>query len=87
VTAARVLGPLIEYDRDQGTELVRTLQVYLECDRSPSRTGELLFIHTQTVNYRIARIQELTGRSMRSTGDVSELWFALRALALSQSAQ
>jgi PucR family transcriptional regulator, purine catabolism regulatory protein len=87
LTSARVLGPLLEYDREQGTELIKTLQVYLECDRSPSRASELLFIHTQTVNYRIARIQELTGRSMRSTGDVSELWFALRALALSQSAQ
>ncbi|MGV9796791.1 PucR family transcriptional regulator [Mycobacterium sp. NPDC003449] len=80
-----VLGPLLEYDREQGTELIKTLQAYLECDRSPSRASELLFIHTQTVNYRIARIQELTGRSMRSTGDVSELWFALRALALSQA--
>ncbi|CUR56094.1 hypothetical protein NOCA2310155 [metagenome] len=85
LTADRVLGPLIEYDREQGTELIKTLQVYLECDRSPSRASELLFIHTQTVNYRMARIQELTGRSMRSTGDVSELWFALRALALSQT--
>lgn len=87
LTADRVLGPLIDYDREQGTQLIKTLQVYLECDRSPSRASELLFIHTQTVNYRIARIQELTGRSMRSTGDVSELWFALRALALSQTAQ
>ncbi|AKS31871.1 hypothetical protein AFA91_08225 [Mycolicibacterium goodii] len=84
LAADRVLGPVIEYDREQGTELIKTLQVYLECDRSPSRAGELLFIHTQTVNYRITRIQELTGRSMRSTGDVSELWFALRALALAQ---
>ncbi|MGW6455183.1 PucR family transcriptional regulator [Streptomyces sp. NPDC055078] len=87
LTATRVLGPLIEYDREQGTQLIKTLQVYLECDRSPSRAGELLFIHTQTVNYRMTRIQELTGRSMRSTGDVSELWFALRALALSRTAQ
>ncbi|WP_033287809.1 PucR family transcriptional regulator [Amycolatopsis jejuensis] len=85
MAADRVLGPLIEYDRVQGTELVKTLEAYLECDRSPSRASELLFIHTQTVNYRITRIQELTGRSMRSTGDVSELWFALRALALSQA--
>ncbi|GAB2832276.1 PucR family transcriptional regulator [Microbacterium insulae] len=87
LAADRVLGPLIEYDRTQGSDLIQTLQVYLECDRSPSRASEQLFVHTQTVNYRIARIQELTGRSMRSTADVSELWFALRALALSQSAQ
>lgn len=85
LTADRVLGALIEYDREQGTELIKTLRVYLECDRSPSRASERLFIHTQTVNYRITRIQEMTGRSMRSTGDVSELWFALRALALAQT--
>ena len=85
LAADRVLGQVIEYDREQGTELIKTLQAYLECDRSPSRASELLFIHTQTVNYRINRIQELTGRSMRSTGDVSELWFALRALALSRA--
>jgi purine catabolism regulator len=87
LAADRVLGPLLEYDRQQGTELIKTLQVYLECDRSPSRTSELLFVHTQTVNYRMSRIQELTGRSTRSTSDVSELWFALRALALSQTEQ
>lgn len=86
LTADRVLGALLEYDREQGTDLIKTLQVYLECDRSPSRASELLFIHTQTVNYRVARIQELTGRSMRSTSDVSEFWFALRPLALSQTA-
>lgn len=85
LAADRVLGPLIEYDREQGTDLIKTLRAYLECDRSPTRASELLFIHTQTVNYRITRIQELTGRSMRSTGDVSELWFALRALALAQT--
>jgi len=87
LTADLVLGRLIEYDREQGTELIKTLQAYLECDRSPSRASKMLFIHTQTVNYRMARIQELTGRSMRSTGDVSELWFALRALALCQTTQ
>jgi purine catabolism regulator len=34
----------------------------------------------------MARIQELTGRSLRSTPDISEFWFALRALALSKTA-
>ena len=85
--ADRVLGPLVAYDRDHDTELVKTLEIYLECDRSPSQASKLLFVHTQTVNYRLARIQELTGHSMRSTGDVSELWFALRALTLVQTTE
>jgi purine catabolism regulator len=85
LAANHVLGQLIEYDLEHDTDLIKTLQTYLECDRSPSQAGKLLFVHTQTVNYRLTRIQELTGRSMRSTGDVSELWFALRALALCQT--
>ncbi len=82
----RILEPVLEYDRVHGTELVKTLRAYLECDRSPSRAAKTLFVHNQTVNYRISRIEELTGRSMRSTGDISELWYGLRALALSESA-
>jgi purine catabolism regulator len=82
----RILGPVLEYDEEHGSELVTTLETYLACDRSPKRAAEALFVHTQTVSYRIARIQELTGRSLRSTADISELWFALRALTLSRAA-
>jgi purine catabolism regulator len=85
--ADRYLGPLVAYDREHDSDLVKTLQTYLNCDRSPSQASKLLFVHTQTVNYRLARIQELTGRSMRSTSDVSELWFALRALTLGQTTE
>jgi len=81
----RILGPVIAYDREHEADLVKTLHAYLECDRSPSQASKVLFVHAQTVNYRLARIQELTGRSMRSTSDVSELWLALRALSLSQT--
>lgn len=81
----RILGPLIAYDAEHDGELVKTLQTYLACDRSPKRAAEVLFVHNQTVNYRMARIQELTGRSLRNTADISEFWFALRALALTEA--
>lgn len=84
LAAENTLGPLLEYDRESGSELVETLRVYLECNRSPKQTADQLFIHNQTVHYRIKRIEELTGRSMRATADVSYLWFGLRALALSR---
>jgi purine catabolism regulator len=85
--ADRVLGALIAYDREHDADLVKTLRTYLDCDRSPSQASKQLYVHAQTVNYRLARIQELTGRSMRSTSDVSELWFALRALTLGQTTE
>lgn len=84
IAAQRVLGPVIEYDRTHETDLIKTLETYLFCDRSPKRAAEKLFVHTQTVAYRINRVQEITGRSMKSSRDISELWFGLRAMNLSE---
>jgi PucR family transcriptional regulator, purine catabolism regulatory protein len=84
IAAERVLGPVIEYDQAHETDLIKTLETYLFCDRSPKRAAEKLFVHTQTVAYRINRVQEMTGRSMKSSRDISELWFGLRAMNLSE---
>jgi len=78
--AEHVLGPLVRYDRTHQTELVRTLSVLLENNRSATRTAAELFIHRQTLVYRIRRIEELTARSLSSTKDVVDLWLGLRAI-------
>ena len=83
--AESILGPLLTYDRQTDSNLVETLRAYLDSDRSPSETAKKLSFHKQTISYRITRIESLTGRSLRSTRDISELWFGLRALALSRS--
>lgn len=83
--AQQILGGLLAYDEEHHTNLVHTLETYLECERSPKRSAERLFVHNQTINYRISRIEEITGRSLRSTSDISELWLGLRARALSAS--
>jgi len=79
----RVLGPLLAYDREHSTELVHTLRVFLQSDRSWKRSAELLFIHKQTLVYRIRRIEEVIGRRLAETQNVADVWFALRALDLS----
>lgn len=85
----RVLGPLIAYDAEHGTELVHTLHLFLEKNRSWRRSAEELYVHRQTLVYRVRRIEQLTSRSLRDTGDVAEFWLALRcfvALDLQSSA-
>jgi purine catabolism regulatory family protein/PucR-like helix-turn-helix protein len=74
-----VLGKLIQYDRNHQTELVRTLAVLLRHNRSPGRAADELFIHRQTLVYRMRRIEELTSRRLSSTRDIVEFWLALRA--------
>lgn len=75
----RILGSLIDYDAQQGGQLQRTLRVFLELNRSWQKASERLNVHKQTLVYRVRRIEEVTGRSLDSTEDVTLLWIALRA--------
>jgi hypothetical protein len=75
---AALLTPLLAYDRDHGTELVSTLQVFLACSGSWSKAAEAMFIHVNSLRYRIRRIHELTGRDPRSLEDQAALLLALR---------
>jgi purine catabolism regulator len=75
----RVLGRLLRYDAEQSGSLLHTLDTFLSCQRSWKLTAQMLHIHRQSVVYRIARIEEITGRDLRQTADIAELWLALRA--------
>lgn len=54
-----ILTPLIEYDQRKNADLVRTLYVYLINFFNLKKTGEELFVHPNTVKYRIETIKEL----------------------------
>jgi PucR family transcriptional regulator, purine catabolism regulatory protein len=75
----RTLGPLLDYDRANGTELLHSLAVFLSCRRSWQAAARELNVHRQTVVYRMERVAELTGRTLTETPDIAELWLALSA--------
>ncbi|MGW0163478.1 helix-turn-helix domain-containing protein [Mycobacterium sp. NPDC003323] len=77
-----VLGPLRGSDRRAGTELERTLRVFLGNDGHWSTTAAALFIHVNTLRNRVARIGELTGRDVTRLDDRVDLFLALEADAL-----
>lgn len=64
----RYLAPL--GDTGSATEIADTLHAYLEEDRHVARTAERLFVHPNTVRYRIRRYEELTGASLRGNSTV-----------------
>jgi DNA-binding PucR family transcriptional regulator len=72
----RVLGNLLGADKNQS--LVTTLQVYLDNGSRPGPTANELHIHRQTLAYRLDRIQQLTGRSLKDGSDLLEVQLALR---------
>lgn len=78
----RILGPVLRYDEQSGSALLDSLRIYLEQDRSLSRSAALLFVHKHTLAYRLRRVEELTGRSLRSVRTMSDFWLGLEALRL-----
>lgn len=51
---------LINKDLESKSQLIKTLSVYLENDCKVGVTAEKLFIHTNTLNYRIKQMQEIS---------------------------
>ncbi|QZA17142.1 helix-turn-helix domain-containing protein [Mycobacterium malmoense] len=63
-------------------ELIATLRAYLACGMHVERTATRLFVHQNTVRYRIARFEELTGTSLGDTEVLLEVWWALELSAM-----
>jgi sugar diacid utilization regulator len=74
------IAPLIAYDEQYGTELVRTLETFLDNDGSMAATYKQLFTHRHTIRYRLERVRELTGLDVGSTDGRERLGLGLKAM-------
>lgn len=79
----RYLRPLIDYDRRHRTGLVKTLQMYFTAVGNVQATADLMFLHISTVRYRLGRIEEIGGISLKSDEDRLCLQIALRVALIS----
>ena len=74
----RLLGPLAAYDEQHRAELLPTLREFLDCSGSWNACAAKMYVHVNTVRYRIRRIEELTGRDLSSLDDRVDFFLALR---------
>jgi PucR C-terminal helix-turn-helix domain/Purine catabolism regulatory protein-like family/GGDEF-like domain len=74
----RMLGPLLDYDASHRAELLPTLREFLACSGSWNACAARMYLHVNTVRYRIRRIEELTGRDLSSLDDQVDFFLALR---------
>lgn len=54
-----ILGELEEQDKINNSDLVETLECYLACNCNLSKTADQLFVHRNTMKYRIKKIKEI----------------------------
>lgn len=73
--AQRLLEPLLNHDR--ADDLLHTLKVALQHQFSPQKSAETLFVHPNTVKYRLNQIRDLLDVDLRNAEQMLELQLAL----------
>lgn len=60
-----------------GAELEQTVMTFVQCDLNMSETARQLYLHRNSLMYRIERIRDLTGYDIRHFEDAVTVWAAL----------
>jgi len=63
-------------------EIAASLRVLFEADMHVERAAEQLFVHPNTLRYRIGRFEEITGTNLRNPRSAFEVWWALQRDAI-----
>ncbi len=72
------IGPLLVYDRENDTELASTLRTFLEQNQNSTKTAKLLYIHYNTLRYRLERIKAILGDILENPQQRLEIELALQ---------
>lgn len=76
------IDPVERYDRQNDSQLVKTLLTYLGNDENLSKTAGDLYAHRHTIRYRLQKIGDLTGLSVFKSEDKERLSLGLKAGSL-----
>jgi PucR C-terminal helix-turn-helix domain/GGDEF-like domain len=85
--AAAILGPVLALPAAERDTLLGTLHVWFEEHGATSAAAARLYVHRNTVRYRLRRVEELTGRSLAQPIGVAELHLAMQAARIVMAAR
>lgn len=72
---------IIEYDQLKNSEILRTLKVFIHNEANYDDTAKAMFIHKNTVRYRINKVRELTKLNPGKMKDLLILQLAVTSLS------
>ena len=75
-----LVRPLVEHDRERRSDLVRTLRAYFASGANASEAADRMFLHRNSMLYRLERIQKLTGLDLKDPKASLALQLGLLAL-------
>jgi DNA-binding PucR family transcriptional regulator len=77
---SETVEPLVAYDEQYETDLVLTLETFLEADGNVAGTAQRLFTHRHTIYYRLERVRELSGLDVSSSDGREKLSLGLKSM-------
>ncbi len=77
---AETVEPLVAYDDQYETDLVQTVETFLDADGNVAGTAQRLFTHRHTIRYRLERVRDLSGLDVGSTDGREKLSLGLKAM-------
>jgi DNA-binding PucR family transcriptional regulator len=77
---SETVEPLVSYDDQYETDLVQTVEAFLDADGNVAGTAQRLFTHRHTVRYRLERVRDLSGLDVGSTDGREKLSLGLKAM-------
>ncbi len=77
---AETVEPLVLYDEQYETDLMLTVETFLEADGNVAGTAQRLFTHRHTVRYRLERVRDLCGHDVGSSDGREKLSLGLKAM-------
>lgn len=79
------LGDLIDYDAQHHSDLLLTLDAFLQSNGNKAATADALYLQRRSVYYRLTRIEELLGHSLEPADYRARLYLAMRAREVLQT--
>ena len=76
------IGQIATYDIRKGTDLLDTLETYLECAGNLTRTSNRLFVHRNTLIQRLERLQSLCEIDLQERANWLTLQVAIKVYKL-----
>jgi DNA-binding PucR family transcriptional regulator len=75
-----LVRPLVEHDLERRSDLVRTLRAYFAAGSNASEAADRMFLHRNSMLYRLERIQRLTGLDLKDPRAALALQLGLLAV-------
>lgn len=76
---------LHKYDLENGTEHLSTLETYIKCNNSPLKAAKKMFIHKNTMTYRLKSIEKIVNLDLNDPDERLNILLSSIALRILQS--